>query len=174
MAPKRNKSSKQLGECHERGTDITDVAQLWDSAPDIRARLRNGEFIMHAQSGLNCDNSVCVLNKSLLMPILAGMFAADRKLPCVNDIRRELGACYELNKRVGPEVDSSIAGDSIHIRKLLSFVKAKCRREEVSTEICLLLGKPFLSFSLQAIYEAGASLKAPAILVAISQDADFQ
>ena len=135
MAPKRNRRERDQGEAHERGMDITDMAQQWDAAPDVRARLRGGDFIMHPQSGLNCDNSICVLNKSLLMPILSGMFASDRKLPCVNDLRREIAACYDLNKRVGPEVDQSIAGDGIHVRKLLSFVKAKCRRGEVSIEL---------------------------------------
>ena len=139
MAPKRNKGER--GEAHERGMEIQDLASVWDSSPDVRARLRGGQFIMHPHSGLNCDNSVCVLNKALLMPILSGMFASNRKLPCVQDLRREITACYELNKRAGPEVNQSVAGDGIHIRKLLSFVKAKCRREEVSTELWLPLRK---------------------------------
>ena len=141
MAPTSNSKKTPRapkGDADQKGLDIGGVHEHWESSPEIRGRLRDGGFVMHPQSGLNCDNAVCTMNKQLLLPILAGMFGDDRKLPAVGQIRSELACLYKLSKRVGPDVEQSIAGDAIHIRKLLSFVKAKCRRLEVSTDFCLL------------------------------------
>ena len=67
------------------------------------------------------DNRCCCLNKGILIPILYGMASsADRKLPSIGDLCSEMSMCFKLNKRLDPDV-------------LLSFMKAKARREEVST-----------------------------------------
>ena len=121
------------GEAAEPGLCITDVHQAWDSSCDVRQRLRDGYGLMHPTSGLSCDNSVCVSNSGLLLPLLHCMSeSSDRKLPSVGDLRSEMMRAFAVNKRVGPDVQSCVAGEAIHVRKLLSFIKAKVRREEVS------------------------------------------
>ena len=135
MAPKAksNPSSPYCGEAFEKGISITDIHQTWDSKQDVRARLRDGGSFLHPHSGLCVDNQVCVLNKSILEPILAGMSSSpERKLPSVGCLRQEITLCFQANKRVGKDVEACVAGDATHVRKLLSFVKAKARRTEVS------------------------------------------
>ena len=121
------------GESQEPGLDITDVHMVWDGCPAIRDRLRSGKSFLDEKTGLACDNMTCALNSDVLNPILAGMGAhADRKLPSIGDLRNEMAICFRLNKRVGPEAQQVVASEAIHVRKMLSFVKAKVRREEVS------------------------------------------
>ena len=137
MGPKRA-SSGFLGEAHEPGLDISNIGQMWDGDEVVRMRLREGGALLHPQSGLACDNRCCCLNKEVLVPILFGMASnAERKLPSIGDLRNEMAICFRLNKRMGPDVQASVAGDAIQLRKLLSFVKGKVRRQEVSTALQL-------------------------------------
>ena len=137
MAPKKSGSnSKFKGEAFERGLDIGGMHKVWDSMDEVRSRLRAGGTIMHEETGLCCDNRVSVLNKQLLGPLLQGMAGlTDRKLPSVGDLRQEIMLCFSLNKRVGKDLDEKVALEAMHLRKLLSFIKAKCRRAEVSNEL---------------------------------------
>ena len=131
MAPKRI-----LGESQEPGLDITDVHLVWDGDMEVRSRLRDGGNILHPSSGLICDNAVCALNSPILGPILCTMASSpDRKLPSVTDLRSEMTILMRFNKRLGPDVQTLVLAESIHIRKLLSFVKAKVRRHEVSLAV---------------------------------------
>ena len=138
MAPNskaRAKASSEFsGEANERGLDITDIHEQWDACVDVRNRLRAGQSLLHPKSGLSCDNSVCRLNRGILEPVLLGMAGADRKLPSLPDLRHEMSCCYRANNRVGKEVQEQVVGDAVHIRKLLSHVKSKTRRQEVSLE----------------------------------------
>ena len=136
MAPKA-KAKAFAGEAWEKGLDITDLHMAWDGDLTIRTRLRNGGLLLHEKSGLACDNHICKLNRSVLEPILMGMASsAERKLPSLNDLRNEMQITYRTNCRVGQDVQSAVAGDAVHIRKLLSHVKAKVRRHEVSLDTC--------------------------------------
>ena len=56
----------------------------------------------------------------------------DRKLPSVYDLRHEETILLRMNKRIGPEIQDHVSMDSFHIRKLMSHIKAKVRRKEVS------------------------------------------
>ena len=118
------------------GLDITDIFRAWDADDVIRGRLRDSSSFMHPSSETKCDNMVCILNKGILLPVLSRMsLNSERQLPCVSDLRTEMAQCYEVNKRgTNPEDSATIIGDSWHVRKLLSFVKAKVRREEVSAD----------------------------------------
>ena len=123
---------KQLGEAFEKGLDIEEVHLGWDSSSTIRNRLRDGQPFLHPRTGLGCDNSVCSLNSSVLLPILRSMSTADRKLPSVIDLRTEMSATYNMNQRNSKDDQQTIIGESLHVRKMLSHVKTKCRRQEVS------------------------------------------
>ncbi|CAE7039892.1 unnamed protein product [Symbiodinium sp. KB8] len=139
MAPNskaRAKASSEFsGEANERGLDITDIHEQWDACVDVRNRLRAGQSLLHPKSGLSCDNSVCRLNRGILEPVLLGMAGADRKLPSLPDLRHEMSCCYRANNRVGKEVQEQVVGDAVHIRKLLSHVKSKTRRQEVDLPV---------------------------------------
>ncbi|CAE7754510.1 nipblb [Symbiodinium sp. CCMP2592] len=124
------------GEANEAGLCITDLHQAWDSTCDVRQRLREGQGLMHPNSGLQCDNAVCVLNSGLLLPLLHRMSeSSERKLPSVGDLRSEMTKVFAINKRVGADVQSCVAAEAIHVRKLLSFIKAKVRREEAEKPV---------------------------------------
>ena len=126
------------GEAFEKGLDIKDVHKLWDGVDILRSRLRSGGSLVHQDSGLCCDNRVSVLNQPLVAPLLQGMSdLPDRKLPSVGDLRTEIMQCYVINKRVGKDLEEQVALEAMHVRKLLSFIKAKCRRAEVSKEFRL-------------------------------------
>ena len=143
MAAKNRKgrtssSSSFRGEAHEPGLDITDLHLQWDGHPEIRARLREGGPFLHPDSGLCCDNRVCVLNAPIIIDMLCHLSSTfEKKLPSVGALRKEMKALYKINKRVGPEIDTIVKQDSFHVRKLLSHVKAKCRRAEYGAELCM-------------------------------------
>ena len=121
------------------GLDIKDIFRAWDGDREIRGRLRESSTFLHPKSESRLDNGVCVLNQGVLLPILTRMsLNPERKLPCVSDLRTEMAQCYGINKRgTNPEDSATIIADSWHVRKLLSFVKAKVRREEVSNDLQL-------------------------------------
>ena len=130
---KQRDKSLNLGEAAEPGLIVSGVNEAWDSSPDVRQRIRDGYGLMHVNSGLSCDNNVCILNSNLLLPLLHTMRdSAERKLPSVGDLRSKMTKVFTMNKRVGPDVAGCVASEAIHVRKLLSHVKAKVRREEVS------------------------------------------
>ena len=121
--------------------DISSIHATWDSTTEIRSRLRDGSTFLHPRSESKTDNNTCCLNKPILLPIVEKMSKSDRKLPGVGDLRAEMTACYTANKRVdNPDDAQAIIWDSWHIRKLLSHIKAKARRGEVSTESFLIVG----------------------------------
>ena len=120
------------GEAYEPGLNIKDVHVAWDSCDQIRNRLREGGPVMAPETGLYCDNHTCVINYSLLMPLVIAMEQQERKLPSVYDLRHEETILLRMNKRVGPEIADQVSMDSFQIRKLLSHIKAKVRRKEIS------------------------------------------
>ena len=125
-----------VDDCSSDWLDIQGLYKDWDAEPTIRGRLREGGTFLHPDTELKCNNVVCTQNAAVLMPVLKMMYSSsERKLPGVADLRTQMAECYGINKRgTNSEDSSTIIGDSWHIRKLLSFVKAKVRREEVSNE----------------------------------------
>ena len=123
------------GRDEDIGLDINNIHATWDSNAEIRSRLRDGSTFLHPRSESKTDNNTCCLNKPILLPIVEKMSKGDRKLPSVADLRAEMTAVYTTNKRVDNADDmQTIIADSWHIRKLLSHIKAKTRRGEVSAE----------------------------------------
>ena len=129
---KKGQRAEFAGEAYEAGLNIANIHVSWDSCDAIRNRLRQGGPVMDPECGLYCDNRACILNYSLLLPMVIAMQHQDRKLPSVYDIRHEETILLRMNKRIGPEIQEQVSMDSFHIRKLLSHIKAKVRRKEVS------------------------------------------
>ena len=60
-----------------------------------------------------------------------------RPLPPIDELRAEMEKLYTKNKRgTSPEDQEEIVKASWRVKKMLGFVKMKCRREEVSTVTC--------------------------------------
>ena len=121
-----------------KGLDIQGVHEAWQAEKTLWVRMRDGLPFLHPSTGLTADNRVCILNKEILYPMLQAMGQyVDRRLPNVSNLRAEIQQFLENNKRLQPADVANVPGDAIHIRKLLSFVKAKVRREEVSQDLRL-------------------------------------
>ena len=129
---------KLLGEAYEKGLETQGLHPRWDAASNIRNRFRDGQAFLHPRSGLGCDNSVCALNSSVLLPILWSMRSSpDRTLPSAVDIRTEMSATYNMNHRTSKDDQTACIGESLHVREMLSHVKTKTRRQEVSIALQL-------------------------------------
>ena len=131
-------------------TDVAGVAKEWDSYEDIRERLRGpGEEKEEDKkkestilaSGPACqDISTSVKQKSFLGPLLSKMaLTVKRPVPGIDQLKDEIQSLLQMNKR-GTDFDwDDVAKAGWCLRKLCGFVKAKCRRREVSTATRLTL-----------------------------------
>ena len=130
-----SRGAEAAGDDGTESCSITGVAQEWDSSPPIRARLRDGGGILHAETPPKQEDiKICTLNQELLEPLLTKMSQlAKRSLPTMDDLREECYALLILNKRTGEELVEMVEESAYAIKKLCSFVKAKARRKEVST-----------------------------------------
>ena len=127
--PKKLKKTEPDGKCH-----IDGICQDWDSYPDISRRLRDGGPLLDPMTVKNREDiKTCAMNFDLLAPLLEKVRDADRKLPSIDDLRDEIAAILQLNKRQGPDALQMVDETARHIKKLLVFIKTKVRRHEVST-----------------------------------------
>ena len=106
----------------------------WDANDEIRERLRKGKCFMDEGKG-EVDIPASVANTAVLQPLLTRMSLTEiRPLPPVEDLRDQVEALYLKNKRgETPEDVPNIVALAWRIRKLLGFIKMKCRRGEVSS-----------------------------------------
>lgn len=114
---------------------IDGIAREWDQSVDIKERLLSGGNPLHPDTPVKQeDNSVCVLNKDLLIPCLSRMcLLTKRPIPTIDDLRQEVTTLLTLSKRTGNDVVAAVETTAQTLKKLLVFVKAKVRRKEVST-----------------------------------------
>lgn len=111
--------------------DVKGLANEWDANPVIRIRLRDGKPFLHPDGSNGEDISTCTLNQEILLPMLERMAKLDYRPVCpVEQTQNEISQLLALNKRDPGEFD--VEKDSWHIRKLLGFIKMKCRRREPS------------------------------------------
>ena len=104
-----------------------------DGNHDIRECLRGGQELM--PEGKTEDISACVAASNVLQPLITRMSMAEHKpLPVVEKLRDEVEKVYLVNKRGQTHEDQpDVISASWRIRKLLGFLKMKCRRREVSS-----------------------------------------
>lgn len=114
--------------------DVEGMCNEWDSAEDIRQRLRDGLSFIHPEA--TKDNvQGCCLNASLLAPLLTRMSLSEGKLlPGVDPLRLEIDKLLTKNKRAPGNAPEEIAEV---VKASWRLVKMKTRREEVSTVTCL-------------------------------------
>lgn len=118
--------------------DVLNLSKEWDTAPELRERLRVGGDLLHPESSPGEDNKTCVLNKELLTPMLERMIQTPKKShPPIDGLREEVAKTFNLNKRNPlPDFDH-LQKIAWRLRYMVCFVKAKARRGEVSRDILL-------------------------------------
>ena len=117
-------------------SEVLDIARLhleWDACEEIRARLREGGGLM--VEGKGEDIKVVLDNVGPLQPLVTRMsLTQSRPMPSVESLRSEVEALYLKNKRgQTPEDQPDVIAIAWRIRKLLTYLKMKVRRHEVSS-----------------------------------------
>ena len=137
--------------------DTAGLCDEWDSCDEIRARLRNGEFLVVQAKSKGADATIveCIQNADLLYPPLHRLFRCQLKLPDISGLREEVQAIYAKNQRA-PEEDE-IDDAAWDIRKMLRLIKRKANRNDPSLDtrqyiMYLIVG--WLSHSIFAFLRA--------------------
>ena len=160
--------------------DVSGLAQEWDEASDIRQRLRASNLgLIHPQTGEKVLIKTAVLNASVLQPVLHRMANARGEAkacpsPAVEDLREQVSELYTLSKR---EIDfKTVDGPAWEIRKFISFLKMKIRKQDVSMESGLFRIQVFRKFGCSCILELTVWVCYLLNLLSrsLSQDHDFQ
>ena len=114
---------------------IDGIAREWDQSCEVKQRLLGGGDPLHPDTPPKQeDNTVCVLNRDLLIPCLQRMCIVNKRpIPTIDDLREEVTTLLTLSKRTGNDVVTAVEEAAQTIKKLLVFIKAKVRRKEVST-----------------------------------------
>ena len=121
--------------------DIKSIHLEWDQCEEIRNRLRDGIHLLTLPDGKNGEeipSVTCSLH--VLQPFITRTSLLEtRPMPSIDALRDEVEAIYLRNKRgQTPEDQPDVIGMSWKIRKMLTFLKMKVRREEVSSAPCLI------------------------------------
>ncbi|CAE7810181.1 ANK3 [Symbiodinium sp. CCMP2456] len=116
------------------GCSLDGLAVEWEATPEIRNSLREGKPLIHEVSEKQVDIQLPSKFSMLIRPILVRMNEANKKMPGVDALRVEIKSVLDLTKRLSND-EGEIDKYSWLIRKQLSFIKAKCRRREVSTAV---------------------------------------
>ena len=114
--------------------DCSDLPKEWDGTETIRQRLRDGGKLVSQEKGKDVKIPKCSANYDVMVPILAQIGAGSR-LAGIEDLRSAVSQVYSMNNRESSEDD--VDDDAWDIRDMVSFIKRKTRREEVSKEFCL-------------------------------------
>ena len=120
--------------------DLDGLSGEWDAIPSIRQRMREGGVLIAEVPDKNVDLKTTSKYNDVLAPVLKRMReVANRKLPAIEFIREEVFKLLQLSKRE-PEEKHVIEFSRV-IRKNLSFVKMKARRNEPSEVACHALAR---------------------------------
>lgn len=116
--------------------NVVGLAKEWDASEEVRERVRGGKNFLHEDSAEGEDIPTVVLNKDLITPMVVRMAAVPAKKPHppIDGLTEEVEAFFRLSKRVPLPAYSELRKLAWRLRYLVSFVKAKARRGEPSTE----------------------------------------
>ena len=104
----------------------------WDSSSELRELLRGGKPLIQEVSEKASDIQLPAQYDFLIKPILLRMAQTPKKkMPDINAIRHEIKNILDASKRDTTD-EAMIDRYAWLLRKQLTFVKAKCRRKEVS------------------------------------------
>ena len=118
--------------------DATGLSKEWDETENLRQRIRNGHPMLAGTMNEYSINRCCI-NIAVLSPLLVRSTACGHKRPEVENLRDEVSTFLSMNHR--PDAgDDEIDDAAWELRKLLTFLKRKAQRKEVSTVTCPILG----------------------------------
>ena len=119
---------------------VSGLSQEWDSANDIRERLRSGGPLLHPQSSNGEDVQTCSLNAGLIKPMVERMVKSPvLGHPPIDPLRDEVEKLFVMNKRHPAPEFADLQKMAWRLRFMVCFVKMKARRNEPSREPCLNL-----------------------------------
>ena len=115
--------------------DVTMLPDEWASCAELRKMVRDTGKILPDNCCDTLDIPTCVKCTDVLVPLLTRMSLHDeRPVPAAEPLRDALSEMFRQNNRIE---EAANVGDIVsvgwQIRKLLGFIKMKCRRKEVST-----------------------------------------
>ena len=110
--------------------DCDGLASKWEGFEGLRNAMRAGSPLVSGSLG---DFTVArvVQNIELLVPVLARSVACKHKRPEVEELREQISVFLNLCQR--KTADNDVDDWAWELRKMLTFVKRKVQREEVST-----------------------------------------
>ena len=119
-----------------RSMDCTGVAHAWEQSPDVRSEVRkNQKLLVYPVGAKVCEptRSNCVENAHMLRPLLAKLTRTPGwQLPHLDPLQIELALLSEkLGLKIG---DKGVYAPAVELKKLLSFIKRRVRRKEVTKE----------------------------------------
>lgn len=118
--------------------DITRLHLEWDACEEIRKSVLEGGGLI--AEGKGEDIKAVLDNQMCLQPFITRMsLTQSRPMPSVDHLRLEVEALYLKNKRgQTPEDQPDVIAIAWRIRKLLTYLKMKVRRHEVSSVPCFI------------------------------------
>lgn len=116
--------------------DLLGLAKDWDSDSAVRQRIRaNKKLCAYPanQSWCEPNRPNCIRNHIILAPCLRRMRDhAEWKLPYLEGLQEEVGKLFESG---GVAVDSKVIyTGSVEVKRMLSFVKRRASRKEVTKD----------------------------------------
>ncbi|CAE7421064.1 unnamed protein product [Symbiodinium sp. CCMP2456] len=116
--------------------DCAGLKEDWDGLQNVREALRAGGDLVTGNLG-EFSVARCVANLDILMPLAARSFACAHRRPEIEGLREQTTLTLQAHHR---QPDESTVDDwAWELRKLLTFMKRKAARREVSTDLCLHL-----------------------------------
>ena len=118
---------------YSNSLDIDGLSNQWDQTPGIRDELRAGQALLDEE--VECTVKTCGEHAHILMPIIVRMQLSEKKIPDIVPLREELSKVYNMNKQPLSVEEPVVIKNGWILRKMVGFVKMKCRRGEVSIVI---------------------------------------
>ena len=117
--------------------NVAGLATSWEESADVRNVARVYGLLMKVPPGAAfCDSNRAnaVANTATLIPCLERMYANGLKLPYISPLQDEVERFFkQVHVKAGEKIAYRTAGE---IKKMLSFVKRKASKKEVTKEIC--------------------------------------
>lgn len=116
--------------------DVVGLAKIWEGNPGVRGVLRStGSFLVYPLGAkfLEPTRNNCVANGALLKPALAVLSTTKGwALPHLDPLQVELSL---LADKTGTKLgDKGVYAPAVEIKKLLSFIKRRAKRKEVTKD----------------------------------------
>ena len=117
--------------------DCAGLAQEWENSVELRDAIRKSDYklIQHPAHDPLCspNRPNCVANTAILLPMLQRLRQTEQwKLPKLEPLQKELGLlARRMGMNIGPK---GVYQPSVQLKKLLSFLKRRATRKEVTKE----------------------------------------